>query len=322
MAIVTVEWLASAKLLKEELTATGKSASPRRSIVIDLEQLEPGLRAAILDLTELTGMLLKSGVGLTPIRLRRVRTFTDGDHPVLSWGDVALDAEPTAAGLPLLAHGIRVELAKAEAKMKEIKEQKAKETAWLNATYQTARGALDLIVGGEAPTPDRLAKLRELDVHALVPEAYPMDFRPPKHMNLYVLQAEEIRLLEKQRRRIEKIAWIGQHGSERLRRCTALGYDCQRLYVKERAALEAPGFTCDFDDAAEWKTRSCPSVVTLNKRVAAVKLGLGAPSVVWLTKPPQQEIPALEGGPFHFEPCEAIVIEGYLGGYALVRGNW
>ena len=99
MATVTVEWLASAKLLKEELEATGKSSGSRRSIIIDLEQLEPDLRAEILDLTELTGMLLKSGVGLTPIRLRRVNVFEAGKHPTLAWKDVSLDAEPTAANI-------------------------------------------------------------------------------------------------------------------------------------------------------------------------------------------------------------------------------
>lgn len=313
MATVTVKWLASAKLLKEELLATGKNANPRRTIVINLEQLEPALRAEILDLTELTGMLLKSVVGLTPIRLRRVRTFRGGDHPVLSWKDVSLDTEPTAAGVPLLAHGIRTVTAKAETLMKEHEAATRKRDIWLSATYRGARDAIDSIVGGhggEESFSDRLAELRELDISTLVPETYPMDFRPPKHMSLWKVLAEEAKLLERALLAAEKVAWIEERGSPHLRRATATGADCQRLYATERVCREAPGWTLDFDDEAVWRSRSCPSVAALDALDAANALGLGKAQVVWLVLDVDGCQPASN---------EAVVLPFYLGKYALVR---
>lgn len=120
-----------------------------------------------------------------------------------------------------------------------------------------------------------------------------------------------------QRREEEKSGWIEAHGSDHLRRAHALGYDCQRRYVTERAAREFPGWVVDFDDCADWRERSCPSAEALRVVEELINRGLNA-KVVWLTAPPYKRDPEEE----YYEPFEAreaVVILGYLGSYTLVK---
>jgi alpha-D-ribose 1-methylphosphonate 5-triphosphate synthase subunit PhnH len=112
----------------------------------------------------------------------------------------------------------------------------------------------------------------------------------------------------KARREADKLAWVEVHGSEHLAQAVAAGYDCQRLYVSERAAAERPGFVVDFDDRADWRTRSCPSEAAL-----ALAEAHGG-TVVWLTNSAYE----LHEAEF-WEPREAVVIREYLGKYDLIR---
>jgi len=117
---------------------------------------------------------------------------------------------------------------------------------------------------------------------------------------------------EHDRRSAERRAWALEHGSPRLRKCVEGGYDCQRLYVTERAAIERPGYAVDFDDKAAWKDRSGPSEAALDEaeRVKGC--------VVWLTR-----FPAPAGADQdrcdEDEACEAVVIREYLGKYDLIK---
>lgn len=117
-----------------------------------------------------------------------------------------------------------------------------------------------------------------------------------------------------------KMRWVNEHGSAHLRRACARGHDCQRMYVLERARAEAPGYTVDFEDAAEWKGRACPSVAALDEaeRVEALGLGLGEVEIVWLTSAAQEKRDD-DGFYDDFQPGEAVVIGSYLGKYDLVR---
>lgn len=103
-----------------------------------------------------------------------------------------------------------------------------------------------------------------------------------------------------------KAAWVAEHGSDYLKRACAAGYDCQRRYVLERAALEHPDYRVDFNDHAEWRSRACPSEPALAEaeRVDG--------EVVWLTT-------GLDGTDDDVESCEAVIIEDYLDRYTLVR---
>lgn len=120
----------------------------------------------------------------------------------------------------------------------------------------------------------------------------------------------------------EKRRWITEHGSAHLKRaCNKEGYDCARLYALERSALEAPGYTLDFEEAAEWKSRACPSTKALDEVDAMRTRGFANPLVVWLTDEPRDHHKSDEERyyPDDFEPCEAVVIQGYLGKYNLVK---
>ena len=111
----------------------------------------------------------------------------------------------------------------------------------------------------------------------------------------------------KAQREAEKLAWVQAHGSAFLQQAVAAGYDCQRRYVEERAGIEHPGFVVDWEDRAEWRSRSCPSE-------AALALALAVRGeVVWLTRAPVEEPEE------YWEPGEAVVLRGYLGAYDLVK---
>ena len=111
---------------------------------------------------------------------------------------------------------------------------------------------------------------------------------------------------EKQARLAERKVWALEYGSPRLRKCVEGDYDCQRLYVFERAAREHPGYIVDFDDRGNWKVRSGPSEAALDE---AARVG---GEVVWITAMPGIDYE-------EEEPGEAVVIRGYLGKYDLIR---
>ena len=109
----------------------------------------------------------------------------------------------------------------------------------------------------------------------------------------------------KTQRQIERNAWIAQHGSAYLKKCADMGYDCQKAYVHERAALEHPAYVLDYNDDARWKDRAGPREAALDE---AARVG---GQIVWLTY--------LNDADDFFEPCEAVVIRSYLGKYDLIR---
>lgn len=123
-------------------------------------------------------------------------------------------------------------------------------------------------------------------------------------------RAEAERVAAKQRFEADKASWVAAHGSDYLKRACAGGYDCARLYVKERAAMEAPDFVVDFADRAAWKSRSCPSEAALDVADEVTALNIGEVEIVWLTKPVTDD---------DFEECEAVVVRKYLGRYDLIK---
>lgn len=128
---------------------------------------------------------------------------------------------------------------------------------------------------------------------------------------------------EEQRRKNEeaKAEWIKEHGSAHLRRAFDASYDCQRQYVIERAAQEAPGYVVDFNNTAAWDSRTFPSETALNAAEDAGLLGLGTARVVWLTSGPSNHAPTRSDyydDYDEWEPCEAVVIRYYLNKYDLV----
>ena len=134
-----------------------------------------------------------------------------------------------------------------------------------------------------------------------------------------IARLEATEKAEKAQRKQEKTDWITAHGSDYLRRATALDYDCQRQYVTERAGLELPGFVVDFDNRADWKSRACPSEEALAEVETMITQGYEA-KCVWLTSAPHETVTCEDGWcEDEFEPCEAVIIRGYLDKYDLVK---
>ncbi len=136
-------------------------------------------------------------------------------------------------------------------------------------------------------------------------------------------QAERIR----EQKKAEKAAWIDAHGSDYLKRATALGYDCQRWYASERAAFEFPGYVGDFDDQAGWNARVCPSMEALSEAERQIAAGHNA-EIVWLTQYPDgtlvydddewdEDEEEEEDKPD--DGVEAVVIHNFLAQYDLIR---
>lgn len=115
--------------------------------------------------------------------------------------------------------------------------------------------------------------------------------------------------------RQEKQRWIAENGSEFLIKAHQAGYDCQRRYVSERAAIEYPGYRVDFDQRAHWNDRACPSEQALEQALE------DEANVVWLVAPPYRIDP--EEDPYYFESewedREALVIDDYLDKYTLIK---
>lgn len=110
----------------------------------------------------------------------------------------------------------------------------------------------------------------------------------------------------------ERLAWIDQHGSDRLKRGVQAGHNCQRLYVEERSVIEYPGFDLDYSDNLVSKDRSCPSVNALDE-LDRYPMG----RIVWVKK--RHDRDSEEYYEDDYDGEEAIVIEDYLGNNTLVK---
>lgn len=107
-----------------------------------------------------------------------------------------------------------------------------------------------------------------------------------------------------------KAAFVAEHGSDHLKRAIAAGHSCDRLYWIERAAYEYPGCVLDYERAAEWRERTCPSIEALNVRDQLLAAHPAATvNVVWLTDEPRdRKAREDEYDAEPFEQGEAVVI--------------
>ena len=127
-------------------------------------------------------------------------------------------------------------------------------------------------------------------------------------------EQDEQEATEKARQAEEKQAWIDRHGSEHLKEAIAAGYDCRDLYVRERAAIEWPEYEPNIEKRAKWKRLSSPSPKALAeaKRVGGRVVRLEIP----VSSTP---VPEGESDRDDWDPCEAVIVDGYLDRYHLVK---
>jgi len=99
----------------------------------------------------------------------------------------------------------------------------------------------------------------------------------------------------------EKEQWIQKHGSDYLRRATALGYPCTWRYLRERAEHDLPDGFFAIRDHGQWIAVEEPSEKALDLVEALIAKGHSA-----------MVVKTLNGG------SEAVVIRDYLGYYGIV----
>jgi hypothetical protein len=128
---------------------------------------------------------------------------------------------------------------------------------------------------------------------------------------------DAVKELEKAAAEAEKDRWIEVHGSRHLREAWAAGYPAQREYLTERAALEFPGFTLDFDNNGEDKTRTFPSEKALAAEKHLKSFGVSG-RVVWVTSWPTSKRDEDDWGDDE-ESCEAVRVSGWHGKDLYIR---
>jgi len=313
MATLQIKWQASDQLLLAEIAATGKGRGPDRSITVDLTQIEPAQRQALLALTIVHRGTRDEEPILNSIDITARPKPGSAEHLARGLHDkiqIYLDAEPTLDEAISLAQQIAAERSALQVEVEAI--HAAERRAKQSADEALARADAEIMV---------LALARDLP--GLYAYRLPAEIGSPWSATARAAddrRRQAIADIEEADRAADRARWIAAHGSPHLQRCIAAGYNCQRQYVIERAALEAPGFVVDFDDKAGWKDRACPTPAALDTADEARDLGLGEPTIIWLTKPPSDQLPDPEGDDYEaFAPGEAVVLRGYLGKYDLVR---
>lgn len=132
--------------------------------------------------------------------------------------------------------------------------------------------------------------------------------------------AEESRIFKGQ-----MATWIADNGSEPLRTAQLRDYNVVGMYLRERVAKDFPGFEMDSKNKSKWEERANPSSQALALETEALeraaRAGSGKVRIVWLIRGADgtNYKPAVRlggGGP---HPREAVVVEGYLGRYTLLR---
>ena len=315
MATITIHWQASDQLRLAEIAQTGKGRDPHRTLTLDLTQVPAAQRTALLALTRPTGNTQNGEPCLSSIDISE-RPAPDtsaarlAERGMLDKVLVRLDAEPTLDQAISLAQEIAAERAALQAEADKITAEKRAAEAIIRTAADRAAAEIAALAAAA-----NLAGLRAYRLPAEIGDAWTTTARAAADK-----LRQEIKTLEDAQREVDQVHWIAAHGSAHLKRCIAAGYNCKRLYVVERAAMEAPGFVVDFDNKAGWKDRSCPTPAALDAEDAARTLGLGEPLIVWLTEPPSDRVPDPEDyGDEVFDPCEAVVLRSYLGRYDLVQ---
>ena len=305
-AFHTIAWSASDNLRKEELAKTGEAADTRRRFELDLTELTQEQRQPIVEF---------AGPNLRIINMTTSVAFekTYKSQRYLKSYNLNFDAQPALADILAYIEARRTEEAKASAHKAQVDAEENAERERKTTLYNKLYTQVEMLI--EASDYDGLNNFNMSDVG---------NWSPPRKDSLLKIRHEAMAEIKARHAASEKWQWISEHGSNHLQQCAERGYDCQRLYVLERAAVEAPGFTVDFNDSSDWKDRSCPTEEAIQAEIEAEALALTAsmPKVVWLTSAPSHDVSDAYGyydQPEPFEPCEAVVIRRYLDKYDLVQ---
>lgn len=309
MSEITVYWKPSNALLRQEFIATGiQPATGDRKLSIDMVPLTPEQRELLLAAQD---------KNVLPYLTKKYELLDTPNYrgEFIEMQTLTLEAVPTLEQVLAMVRE-RMEI-KAEARRREKAENERR------AAVERRNEALVKRAEAEIAALEADGDLEGLRHYSPGPME-PMDWVPYNRRYSYDVTSA-IKRLEAAERKAEMHRWAEMHGSEYLRKCLERDYRCDRIYVFERVAREAPGgYIVDFYGKASWNERTNPSADALIIEGEALELGkkIGATGVgiYWLTSAPQDQPEgdhddelALDFG------CEAVIIHGYLGKYDLVK---
>lgn len=328
MSSIKVEWNASEQLRHEEIMATGERTEQTRHIEIDLVPLTPERRNILVTAAAMCGKFSPSNLELCETSFDPEYNYTHAGKRYLHSKSATYDLEPdigkiidTAVKMVddyKAAETLREQAAAEERRAKQEEKAAAEETytARQNKYRNLFPGIKRLIENGNLDGLENFkcpAGIRDFELRAddrILGEL-------PSVWSLGELMDRAIKNIKSRQREEAKETWIVENASAHLRRAFDDGYNCQRLYVQERAFKEAPDFTVDFNNSADWKDRSCPSSTALDLIDSVTELGNA--KVIWLTAPAQESVQDYNDcWDEPFEEREAVIVRAYLGKYDLV----
>jgi hypothetical protein len=111
----------------------------------------------------------------------------------------------------------------------------------------------------------------------------------------------------------EKVAWIWQYGSERLRLLGLLSYENDHIYAVERASIDYPEFSLMRNDNFIWAFAESPSLKALRVvQEVGERMGVNASVVsVLMSSSGNREEQVIK--------FEAVIIPIYMQAYSLIR---
>jgi|GEM_PF-1635905 hypothetical protein len=315
MSKVKVSFLLSDEYRKAKLVESGERIDAKQTIEIDVVPLSPEARQQIID---------AAGAELKTIEIVKWGNWSWGDREPTTDPPLYLDDVPTLDDV--VEHCVRMFNERRDAQAIYDQAMREKIQEYIDETINHLRECITnrVIDNMYCELPSYL----ESDRKRLGMDTREYDALRAQYDAMAAERSAEIarehekykqaQQAERDRIEKEKEPWIEAHGSDYLKKaCVAHGYDCQRLYVTERAKFELPGYVVDFEDAAKWKSRSCPSEESLAELERVEVPTLGDVEIVWLTGPAQES--KQEYDDESFEPSEAAVVRNYLGKYDLVK---
>lgn len=317
MTTVAVTYWRSEESRQRYLLATGEQIGRDGRVELDLAELTAQQREELLPVLEVA--YTSNDIKHYKLFLAMPVVHTDklSDYDRYKSEPLRFDQEPTTAEILDAARRILP----AKQAMAQDRARRNQEQRRLQATVAEIEQEIGRIEKEAFSTLDFSAALNQMA--RLSTDVIASDLihvtEYKRYVDSYIHSAE--RSLKKEQREQEKSNWITAHGSDHLQRAWGMAYDCQRLYVTERAAMEAPGYTVDFNESASWRDRSCPSMQALDELTAIEKAVKGEYHyVAWLLKPASDSVDEDDYYDYqHDYPCEAIIIRGYLGRYDLVK---
>jgi hypothetical protein len=315
MSTLKVNWRASESLRKREFCASGHVPNEVRSTEFDMASLSAEEREIVFEVrtfSSSTGYeidLRDSYDACVPQHRMDDATYYYTREPLMHY-------EP-----PTLTQMLRVAQANwqirqygataAQIVRREQAEVRAAQEAAAAAAEQERIATMTPTYNAFAPRAEAAIAGDSLEAIAALYAEWPTglayNFAPAGQSSLDSRLSKRRKELETLAEANSKTIWIADHGSDYLKRATAAGHDCGRLYWIERAADEYPGYVLDYEREHESKVRSCPSLAALDERDAVLAAHPTATiKIEWITAAPQaRKIEECD----YFEECEGIVVD-------------